>query len=151
MIKKLEKHIIGENAPGMVSLMVAPTAEQQVDKINELVDAVNKLQTTNTHIQNDLYEMRHSNTKTPAENVQPHAETRPENVQDKFAEQRKWIGKVCWFWDDDNTNSSCGILTSIDTETFKEPQFVCNDEYDYEHCEPVSPDDDIIYKGGDNE
>ena len=72
-------------------------------------------------------------------------------MQDKFAEQRKWIGKVCWFWDDDNTSSSCGILTSIDTETFKEPQFVCNDEYDYEHCEPVKPDDDIIYKGGDNE
>ena len=50
-----------------------------------------------------------------------------------------------------NRIKSCGILTSIDTETFKEPQFVCNDEYDYEHCEPVKPDDDIIYKGGDNE
>lgn len=66
---------------------------------------------------------------------------------DPYAEQKKWIGKLCKFWDDDNTNSSCGILTSIDTETFEEPQFVCNDEYDYEHCEPVKPDDDVIYKG----
>lgn len=98
-------------------------------KLNEVIDAVNELQEQMDLAGEDLEE----------------ALKIKENVQDKFAEQRKWIGKVCWFWDDDNTNSSCGILTSIDTETFKEPQFVCNDEYDYEHCEPVKPDDDIIY------
>ena len=100
------------------------------NKINELVDAVNEL------------------TSCVGQLGVEFADTTPvENVQDKFAEQRKWIGKLCKFWDDDNTNLSCGILTSIDTETFKEPQFVCNDEYDYEHCKPVKPDDDIIYKG----
>lgn len=103
-----------------------------LNKINELVDAVNELQTkVNKMAQNLNF-------------AQPEVK---ENVQDKFAEQRRWIGKLCRFWDDDNTNSSCGILTSIDTETFKEPQFVCNDEYDYEHCEPVKPTDSIIYKG----
>ena len=116
-----------------------------VQKINELVDAVNAL-VYEYDKDSDWYDGQ-----TRPENVQPDAESRPENVQDKFAEQRKWVGKVCWFWDDDNTNSSCGILTSIDTEIFKEPQFVCNDEYDYEHCEPVKPEDNIIYKGGDNE
>ena len=107
-----------------------------VKKINDLIDTVNELQ------------MKVNKLAPNINFAQPEVK---ENVQDKFAEQRKWIGKVCWFWDDDNTSSSCGILTSIDTETFKEPQFVCNDEYDYEHCEPVKPDDDIIYKGGDNE
>ena len=116
-----------------------------VRKINELVDAVNALVYEHDK-DSDWYDGQ-----TRPENVQPDAKSRPVNVQDKFSEQRKWIGKVCWFWDDDNTNSSCGILTSIDTETFKEPQFVCNDEYDYKHCEPVKPDDDIIYKGSDNE
>ena len=101
-------------------------------KLNEVIDAVNELQTKVNKLASNI------------NFAQPEVK---ENVQDKFAEQRKWIGKVCWFWDDDNTNSSCGILTNIDTETFKEPQFVCNDEYDYEHCEPVKPDDDIIYKG----
>lgn len=95
------------------------------NKINELVDTVNELQ--------------ENLTISKMENVDP------------YTEQRKWVGKVCWFWDDDNTNASCGILTSIDTETFKEPQFVCNDEYDYEHCEPVKPDDEIIFKGGKDE
>ena len=108
-------------------------------KVDELVDAVNELQENQNAYWTDIAE------------IKKELQTRAENVKDKFAEQRKWVGKVCWFWDDDNTNSSCGILTSIDTETFKEPQFVCNDEYDYEHCEPVKPDDDIIYKGGSND
>ena len=49
-----------------------------------------------------------------------------------------------------NNNTSYNYVKCYNwygTETFKEPQFVCNDEYDYEHCKPVSPDDDIIYKG----
>lgn len=74
MIKKLEKHIIGENAPGMVSSMVAPTAEQQVDKINELVDAVNELQKheeQHLDLLTELNEMRLHQNKEPAENVRP--------------------------------------------------------------------------------
>lgn len=161
MIKKLEKHIIGGNAPGMVSLMVAPTAEQQVDKINELCDIINTIQKEREAEWFEIKEwigileaVRKSVNVHEKQIDELQMKLEPEKCEtptDPYVEQRKWIGKVCWFWDDDNTNSSCGILTSIDTETFKEPQFVCNDEYDYEHCEPVSPDDDIIYKGGDNE
>lgn len=52
MIRKLETHIIGGDAPGEVSLMVAPTAEQQVYKINELVDKINALiESNNVHEQ----------------------------------------------------------------------------------------------------
>lgn len=129
-------------------------------KLNEVIDAVNEFQKILHDIvnesvknmswvdtlENTVLELRAKVNKL-APNINFDQPEVKENVQDKFAEQRKWIGKVCWFWDDDNTNSSCGILTSIDTETFKEPQFVCNDEYDYEHCKPVKPDDSIIYKG----
>ncbi len=101
-----------------------------LERLNEVIDAVNSLRDDCNLLMGYI---------APEDKC----ESEP---ADPYAEQRKWIGKVCRFWDDDNTNSSCGILTSIDTETFKEPQFVCNDEYDYEHCEPVSPDDDIIYK-----
>lgn len=129
MIEKLSEYeITSRDGPFINVECNTKIINTLVQKINELVDDVNKLQKNVNISKMEIVE-------TPVE-----------NVQDKFVEQRKWIGKVCWFWDDDNTNSSCGILTSIDTEIFKEPQFVCNDEYDYEHCEPVKPDDDIIYK-----
>ena len=102
-----------------------------IKKINELVDAVNELQTR-------------------PENVQPVAETRPENVQDKFAEQRKCICKLCWFWHDDKTDKVVGILTGVFDEADR--PFERNiDQTLYKNCEPVKPDDDIIYQGGDNE
>lgn len=68
---------------------------------------------------------------------------------DRFAEQRKWIGKLCRFWDVDNESVVYAILREI-SESHKYP-FVSDCWEGYKHCEPVKPDDDIIYKGGDNE
>lgn len=100
------------------------------EKINELVDAVNELQTR-------------------SENVQPDAESRSENVQDEFAEQRKWIGKLCKFWDYDGEEKWFSILEHIDKNS---PYTYCaSSDWWYKHCEPVKPDDPIVYKGGDNE
>ena len=99
-------------------------------KINELVDAVNNLQTSNAHIQKDLCEMRH-----------------PEAKVDPYAEQRKWIGKLCKFWDDDPNNYIFDKLKEI---TFA-GCYIKESGFMYEHCEPVKPDDDIIYKGGKDE
>jgi hypothetical protein len=82
-----------------------------------------------------------------SENVQPDIESRSENVQDKFAEQRRWIGKLCKFWDIDNDYLYYGPLTKIsDTGPY---YYECNHRICYVHCEPVK--DDVIYKGGDNE
>ena len=93
-------------------------------KINEVIDAVNELQTRQ-------------------ENVQPDTESRSENVQDKFAEQRKWIGTLCRCWDSDINDDTWGILQDIkDNKTEKYYLYGIG----YEHCEPVKPDDDIIYK-----
>lgn len=138
MIKKIKKYTCGD----------------VLEKINELVSAVNNQQIQLNNHECRLLDLQ--NRVTALDDPSYHEDEDSdwyddpkyrEQSADPYIEQRKWIGKVCWFWDDDNTNSSCGILTSIDTETFKEPQFVCNDEYDYKHCEPVKPDDDIIYKG----
>ena len=105
-----------------------------VDKINELVDAINELQ--------EFADVADKNLAKLMEEA-----TRPENVQDKFAEQRKWIGKLCKFWDIDNDYLYYGPLTKIsDTGPY---YYECNHRICYVHCEPVK--DDVIYKGGDNE
>ena len=98
------------------------------DKINELVDAVNELQTR-------------------SENVQKDTETRSKNVQDKFAEQRKWVGCLCWFWDDVYGLKTAGVLeeiTTIEEDFHYAKKDTCTV---WKHCEPVKPDDEIIFKG----
>ena len=73
---------------------------------------------------------------------------------DAYAEQRKWIGKACWFWDDEKEEKVCGILTTIDSDCGLSdmcPYWNGTTSNWFEHCEPVKPDDDIIYKGGDND
>lgn len=98
-----------------------------VQKINELVDAVNALVYENDK-DSDWYDGR----------------TRLKNVQDKFAEQRKWIGKLCWVWDDDGDERTFTKLKEIIEDDDDRP-FKCFSRW--KHCEPVKPDDDIIYKG----
>lgn len=108
-------------------------------KINEIVDAVNELQ---------KHEEQHLDLLTELNEMRTHQNKEP---ADPYAEQRKWIGKLCKFWDNDDTQLWYGVLTKIDTESGFGVQYCCNDEYDYDECEPVKPDDTIIYKGGDNE
>ena len=111
-------------------------------KIDELVDAVNGI------LDYAPLEMATKAEPNPAENVPPDAESRPVNVQDKFAEQRKWRHKLCWFWND-GCADYIGILYEI--HDLDEIPFENDLGEKYQHCRPVKPDDDIIYKGGDNE
>ena len=146
MIEKLPFEITQGEYEGKKFDIKSPTSPYDIqEKINELIDTVNELQETCKSCDNQIGILAEQIAKIQHDNSEK--ANRQENVQDKFAEQHRWLGKLCKFWDDGNTNFICGILTSIDTVTFKEPQFVCNDEYDYEHCEPIKPDDDIIYKG----
>ena len=113
------------------------------EKINELVDAVNEFGKDMVFLRRKVLELGYKDPQTRPENVQPDAESRPGNVQDKFAEQRKWIGKLCKFWDIDNNNLYYGPLTKIhDTSPYC---YECNHKMCYANCEPVK--DDIIYKG----
>lgn len=115
MIKKLERHIREEYG---VKISCPPDNVHIINKINELVDAVNELQ------------------------------TRPKNVQDKFAEQRKWIGKACWFWDGSAQTKAFGQLNQIDPlDDGQNAPYQTNYGQWYEHCEPVKPDSKIIYHG----
>lgn len=99
-----------------------------INKINELVDAVN--------------ELRKNATISKMEKV----ETPPENVQDKFAEQRRWIGKLCRFWNFKDGAVDIGILKAVDNLKPTIP-YINDIDCSYAFCEPVKPDDDIIYKG----
>lgn len=68
---------------------------------------------------------------------------------DPYAEQRKWIGKLCRFRDNPAFEWKYGILDRIYEDT--DFPFWDTDCYEYAECEPVKPTDSIIYKGGDNE
>ena len=94
-------------------------------KINELCDAVNGI------LDYAPLEMTMKAEPKPA---------------DQFAEQRKWIGKACWFWDSGAETKAFGKLEQVDTE-YNDAPFQTNFGQWYEHCEPVKPDDDIIYQG----
>lgn len=142
-----------------------------ISKVNELIDAINKLKTmaknTNTVLkslveENNIHEKQIDELQM---NVEPHkcepAEnttiSKMENVaengkcakiaQDPYAGQRRWIGKLCKFWDKNHEEDRIyDILHHIDPNCVYK---YCRRELGggYQHCEPVNPDYDIIYKG----
>lgn len=95
------------------------------EKINELIDAVNILQAQVAILE---------------EHAHPTAKTEP---ADPYAEQRKWIGKVCRFFDSDKDDARIGVLSAIQNGMY----FIKHTSTAYDYCEPIKPDDDIIYKG----
>ena len=140
MIKKLERYIREEDG---VKISCPPTNEAIVMTVNTLVDAVNELaHTINNHkCQLNNHLCRLLALEDPDE---PDDELPAENVQDPYAEQRKCICKLCWFWNDDKADKVIGILTGVFDEADR--PFERNiDQTLYKHCEPVKPDDDIIY------
>lgn len=106
------------------------------NKINEIIDTIYDMQLaiSNLDPDSDWYDDNHI------------AKTSAENSQDEFAEQRKWIGKLCWFWDEDRDDAFCDVLGYI-FESSRYPYAQTDSSDGYKHCEPVKPDDNIIYKG----
>lgn len=96
-------------------------------KINELVDAVNKIMT-----------WRFETDDEPAENA---TISKMENV-DPYAEQRKWIGKMCQFWDYAYEHDYFDTLKGITDDGL----FIGHNG-SWKHCKPIKSDDPIIYKG----
>ena len=98
------------------------------EKINELIDGINEIK---RHLDWDE--------TSGAENCEC-----AKNAQDPYAEQRKWIGKLCRFWDGKKPKDyAYGTLIEID----EYGDFKCDTITWFDHCEPVKPDDDIIYRG----
>lgn len=125
MIEKITpEHILGLDG---LPTTIMPDSAKLMRKINELVDAVNELQ-------------------TKVNKLAPNINFAQPEVKDKFAEQRKWIGKLCWFWDDEYDKKMVGTCDKIWT-TEEYPYKRKESNTTWKHCEPVKPDDDIIYKG----
>lgn len=91
-------------------------------KINELIDTVNAIL--------DYAPLEMAMKTEPA---------------DQFAEQRKWIGKLCKFWDDEDEEKSFSILEGINKNSPN--PYRASGDWCYNHCEPVKQDDEAIYKG----
>ncbi len=84
----------------------------------------------------------------------PYAE--PETPADPYAKERKWLGKLCTFWDDDVSVWKVGTLVDIQPEAEDGKKFTYrpadSTEYFYftqrfKYCRPVAADDELIYKG----
>lgn len=100
--------------------------------VNQLIDAINYHQKWLSEIQRD-------------KDIQ---NASVEKAQDKFAEQRRWIGKACWFWDGNAQTKAFGQLMQIDPlDDGQNAPYQTNYGQWYEHCKPVKPTDSIIYQG----
>lgn len=95
-------------------------------KVNELIDVVNALVEENNIHEKQIDELQ---MKEPV---------------DKFAEQKRWIGKLCRFWDDEE---DCHFSILVDVLKCAPYPYCCKGDWWYKHCEPVLPDNDRIYKG----
>ena len=123
------------------------------EKINELVDAVNTIQkereAERLEIQEwiDILEAVRKSVNVHEKQIDElQMKAEPEKCEapaDPYAEQRKWIGKVCRFFDSDKDDARIGVLSAIQNGMY----FIKHTSTAYDYCEPVKPDDDIIYKG----
>lgn len=142
MIKKLSEYEITSRDGEFINVECnTKIINTLVQKINELVDVVNKLQEheeQHLDLLTELNEMRlRQNKKTT----------------DLYAEQRKWIGKLCRFRDKDYKDDQWdyGLLQAVErpetVHIWKTGSFKHNLGHWYNYCELVKPDDDVIYKG----
>ena len=71
---------------------------------------------------------------------------------DPFEEYKKWVGKLCLFGFVDEGDAGYMILEKFnDTSIMCGNRFIASDNIGYRFCEPVGPDDDVIYKDAVNE
>ena len=129
-----------------------------IKKINEVIDVVNALIKENNIHEEQIDELQMKLEPEKCETFVSIDEALKKAQKcepaDPYAEQRKWIGKVCKFWNWDTGLAHYSKLITIkdinDGEMSNCP-FRADDGGWYMYCEPVKPDDDIIYKGGSNE
>ena len=122
MIKKLSEYKITSRDGSFINVECnTKIINTLVQKINELVDAVNEL------------------------------EKNAENRENPKVEQHKWIGCICRFWYDDPNNTLLDYLNKIQTGKNGVEYYAKESGDWFPNCEPVLPTDNAIYKGGDNE
>lgn len=165
MIEKITPdHILGLDG---LPTTIMPDSAKLMRKINELVDVVNELHeeaksnaTIRANHEHKIEEFQakdeeiaewiaivgdlrkqvrelQSRVSILEEHAHPTATTEPT--------YKNWIGKLCKFWNGEN-NKTVGVLMEV-REIQNKVFFVDDIFCKYEYCEPVKPDDDIIYKG----
>lgn len=160
MIKKLSEYKItkrdgdyinADNNTQIINTLVC--------KINELCDVINTIQKEREAERFEIQEwigileaVRKSVNVHEKQIDELQMKVEPEKCEDPYAEQRKWIGTLCRFWDGNKTPTQTtdfayGTLLEIDDYG----DFKCDTMTWFDNCEPVKPDDDIIYKGGKDE
>ncbi len=134
MIKKI---IYGWQSCGKNAEYKEPERYVVYDKINDLIDAINH----HEDIIRQIGEWGSSKGECLwCENITDFAN------KDLCAEQKKWVGKLCRFWYSNEKYADLGILQAI-TPANTPNKYLKKDSYKwYSNCEPVLPDDDIIYK-----
>ena len=125
------------------------------EKINEIIDYINQ----NNHEYASIEEVVKARENHIADVSKKMADRMigcttldiPESYKaDPYAEFRKWVGKLCRFWDDSDKPENCvyDILCNIfDITHHEDCPFQCGNGEWYEHCEPVKPDSELIYHG----
>lgn len=98
-----------------------PFQDMVIFKINELINTVNKLESR--------------------------LDTKFGIANDKRNEYSKWVGHLCKFWNGDYDCCEYGILESYDDYLFYRPQTDAGTIICFKFCEPIKPNDELIYKG----
>lgn len=127
-----------------------------MDKINEVIDAVNTIQKEREAEWFEIQEwigileaVRKSVNIHEKQIDKLQMKVEPEKCEapaDPYAEYRGWAGKLCRFWNIDKDKAIYGILEEVKADWAYRFQ-AKGEQYLWDHCEPVKPDDDIIYKG----
>ena len=123
------------------------------EKINEIIDYINQ----NNHEYASIEEVVKARENHIADTSKKVADRMigcvtldiPESYKtDPYEKQRRWRGKLCKFWDNSDEPENCvyGVLVNIFDLHHEDCPFQCENGEWYEYCEPVKPDDDIIYK-----
>lgn len=141
MIKKLKEHDIIDPQTNKVIGTIGCDLREIMEKLNEVIDVTNRHE--------DIIKQIGEWGSSKGECLWCEALTEV-NLDDPYAEQRKWIGKLCRFWNFKDGSVDIGILKAVDNLKPTIP-YINDMDCSYAYCEPVKPDDDIIYKGGDNE
>lgn len=158
MIEKIKSPLdlkVGNYKGTEFDIIPADTFAMVCRKINELVNAVNGVEKDREEIKEWIGIVSDLRSRVPVVEsrvsiLEEYAHPTAKTPADPYAEQRNWLGCLCRFWFDNKRQADIGILGDIDEDEIY-PYFNADLGHNYKCCEPVKPDDDIIYKGEQDE
>ena len=146
MIKKLSEYKITSRDGSFINVECnTKIINTLVQKINELIDTVNNQQIQLNNHECRLLDLHNRITALDDPTCHEAEPTPAENVPDLDI-QLSWIGCLCRFRHALGASPTYGILGKISTNS-DFPYYKKDTDTYWKYCEPVKPDDDIIFKG----